>query len=280
MTEQIPRLSRKQWYFFDEATTSLHTSPIRSFAMDDTLCRIVANNPAYTIARSWVHEKTVVLGIQDYRLPSIDEGVNYLKERGYDVIVRNSGGLAVVLDDGIYNLSLVFPEEKGLTIDRGFELMVELVRKLLGVHGSLVVDGEIKESYCPGRYDLSIFGKKFAGISQRRVRGGIAIQIYIAVSGSGAMRAQLIKDFYELAKKNGEVRYEIPNIIPYKMASLEELIDDAEKWTIEGLQQSLMTQLSMLSSTNKVVPFQLEGYDWEIFEKNLARMKKRNEKLV
>ena len=27
---------------------------------------------------------------------------------------------------------------------------------------------EIEHSYCPGRFDLSIDGKKFAGISQRR----------------------------------------------------------------------------------------------------------------
>ena len=56
---------------------------------------------------------------------------------------------------------------------------------------------EIVGSYCPGSYDLSIAGKKFAGISQRRIRNGVAVQIYLCVSGSGQERAQLIKDFYK-----------------------------------------------------------------------------------
>lgn len=39
---------------------------------------------------------------------------------------------------------------------------------------------EIEHSYCPGSYDLSIGGQKFAGISQRRVKGGVAVRcIYV-----------------------------------------------------------------------------------------------------
>ena len=49
---------------------------------------------------------------------------------------------------------------------------------------------EIVGSYCPGSYDLSIKGKKFAGISQRRIRKGVAVQIYLCVNGSGSERAE------------------------------------------------------------------------------------------
>lgn len=278
MSQPLPSLFRKQWYFLNDVEASLTASPIRSFAMDDTLCHLIGQNPHGAMARSWIHKKTIVLGIQDHRLPYINEGVDSLKKQGYEVIVRNSGGLAVVLDEGVYNLSLIFPEEKGLTIDRGYELMVELVRKLLGESGHLVMDGEIKESYCPGRYDLSIFGKKFAGISQRRIRGGIAVQIYIAFSESGAMRAQIVKDFYQLAVQDGEVRYEIPNINPNKMASLQELLI-GEKWSVDKLQQRLISLLGQLSSTGEVKNLSLSKSDWEAFEDNLARMIKRNEQL-
>ena len=54
---------------------------------------------------------------------------------------------------------------------------------------------EIVGSYCPGSYDLSIDGKKFAGISQRRIRNGVAVQIYLCVNGSGEERAQLLRIF-------------------------------------------------------------------------------------
>ncbi|MCY7265085.1 lipoyl-[GcvH]:protein N-lipoyltransferase, partial [Pseudomonas protegens] len=58
---------------------------------------------------------------------------------------------------------------------------------------------EITNSYCPGKFDLSINGKKFAGISQRRVRGGIAVQVYLCVEGSGSERALMMKHFYDRA---------------------------------------------------------------------------------
>ena len=73
---------------------------------------------------------------------------------------------------------------------------------------------EIEHSYCPGKFDLSIDGKKFAGISQRRVRGGIAVQIYLCVEGSGSERAEMMRVFYEHALK-GEVtkfKYRIYNL--------------------------------------------------------------------
>ena len=60
---------------------------------------------------------------------------------------------------------------------------------------------EIERSYCPGKFDLSIDGKKFAGISQRRVRGGIAVQIYLCVEGSGSDRASMMREFYQHALK-------------------------------------------------------------------------------
>lgn len=53
-----------------------------------------------------------MLGIQDTRLPFLEDGVKLLEDEGYRVIVRNSGGLAVVLDEGVLNISLIFEDEK------------------------------------------------------------------------------------------------------------------------------------------------------------------------
>ena len=66
---------------------------------------------------------------------------------------------------------------------------------------------EIVGSYCPGSYDLSILGKKFAGISQRRIRKGVAVQIYLCVNGSGSERAQLIGEFYKNSQKIQKQNY-------------------------------------------------------------------------
>ena len=114
------------------------------------------------------------------------------------MIVRNSGGLAVVLDEGVLNLSLIFPEgKKRIGINQGYDAMWALVKEMFQGFDHEIEAREIVGSYCPGSYDLSIDGKKFAGISQRRIRNGVAVQIYLCVNGSGARRAELIKQFYD-----------------------------------------------------------------------------------
>ncbi|PYZ91600.1 octanoyltransferase [Salipaludibacillus keqinensis] len=268
-------LYRSQWLFFDQAVSGLAMSPVHSFAMDDTLCRRAGELEETGIARSWVHDRTVVLGIQDSRLPYIEKGIDYLRTQGYEVIVRNSGGLAVVLDPGVYNLSLVFKEEKGLTIDRGYDLMVSFTKSLLHELAGEIVDGEIKESYCPGRYDLSVQGRKFAGISQRRLRGGVAVQIYLAMSGSGSARAEVIREFYRMAVNGASTKFEYPKIRPEKMASLEEL--SGKTFIAEELNHRCLLLLQTLSKT--VGTYELTSTDWERYETNLERIIKRNEKV-
>ena len=106
----------------------------------------------------------------------------FLKQNNFNVIVRNSGGLAVVLDEGVLNVSLLFQEtEKGIDIDLGYDTMWHLIKEMLRI--TTLLSKEIVGSYCPGSYDLSIRDQKFAGISQRRIRGGVAVQIYLCATG-------------------------------------------------------------------------------------------------
>lgn len=61
--------------------------------------------------------------------------------------------------------------------------MWELVQLMFSDFPVTMEAREIVGSYCPGSYDLSINGQKFAGISQRRIRNGVAVQIYLCVNG-------------------------------------------------------------------------------------------------
>ncbi len=45
-------------------------------------------------------------------------------------------------------------------------------------------------------YDLSIKGRKFAGLAQRIYQEAIAISAYISVSGNQVKRGQVVADFY------------------------------------------------------------------------------------
>lgn len=275
MEQHLSLLRQDEWRIIDHSSIGPHFDAKQSFAIDDTLCSVVGKGDSSPVARSWVHHNTIVLGIQDTRVPYLQDGVQFLKEQGYRVIVRNSGGLAVVLDEGVLNLSLILREsEKGIDINRGYSAMWELVRFMFKEYNVEIDAYEIVGSYCPGSYDLSIDGKKFAGISQRRLRNGVAVQIYLCVNGSGAKRAEIIQGFYEKALKEDETKFAYPEINPATMASLSELLQT--ELTVSGVMFKVLTTLKDLSGC--IYAEGLREEEQEIYEKNLIRMEERNEK--
>lgn len=124
-------LQQPNWRYYDQSISAKQRSPLESFATDDTLCQLVGQLVSPPTVRTWVHEASVVLGIQDHRLPYVQQGMDLLKSRGYQPIVRNSGGLAVVLDEGVLNISIVLSEQmNSLSINDGYDVMVDLVKGL------------------------------------------------------------------------------------------------------------------------------------------------------
>lgn len=246
---------------------------LASFAIDDAIATTVGNELVAPTIRTWVHDRTVVLGIPDSRLPFIEDGVKYLKKLNYHVIIRNSGGLAVLIDKDVLNISLILPSKNQISIHEGYNIMFKLVTYLFKEYTSEIKAYEIKGSYCPGDYDLSIYGIKFAGISQRRVRNGVAVQIYIDVEGSSFERASIVKEFYEVSKQEKKTKYEYPNVNPNVMGSISELlqIDFTVKELIEKIQRQLETGNHPAS---ELIP-----EEKEIFKKRLEQMHKRNEKI-
>lgn len=217
-------LMPSEWRLIDESNNQ-NRSPLESFATDDTLCHLIGEQLSLPTIRTWVHSDAVVLGIQDHRLPYIKQGMDFLLSENYQPIVRNSGGLAVVLDSGVLNISLIISEhEHSISINVAFDMMVNFIKELFPEVAHKIEAYEIVGSYCPGTYDLSIAGKKFAGISQRRMKGGIAVQIYLCIEGSGSERAELIKQFYEIGLQNEPTKFTYPTITPHVMASLQELL--------------------------------------------------------
>lgn len=269
-------LRQPEWRVIDQSAVGIHFQAEQSFGTDDTVCASVGAGEASATARTWVHHNTVVLGIQDTKLPLLKEGQQFLETHGYRSIVRNSGGLAVVLDEGVLNISLILPEtEKGIDINRGYDTMWLLVQNMFKEFHKEIEAREIVGSYCPGSYDLSINGKKFAGISQRRLKKGVAVQIYLCVNGSGSARAELIKQFYEIAKGHEQTKFTYPEIVPDVMASLSELLDT--NLTISDCLLRLLHQLK--NNSEHLYAGQLNEYELTLFPSYYQRVLDRNEKL-
>lgn len=269
-------LQQTMWRFIDQSISANKRSPLESFAMDDTLCHLVGQKMTNSTIRTWVHHDAVVLGIQDHRLPYIEQGMETLKNSGYDPIVRNSGGLAVVLDAGVLNISIVLNEDKPLSINNAFEMMVALIRQLFPEISTKIEAYEIVGSYCPGSYDLSINGQKFAGISQRRMKSGIAVQIYLCVEGSGSERAELIKRFYENGLQGEKTKFEYPDIKPEVMASLQQLT--GQNVTVFEVNERLRNLLRKWNGQLFELPLQQE--EMELYDYYLERVFKRNESML
>lgn len=266
-------LQLQNWRIIDQSISMNERSPLESFATDDTLCHVVGQGQSIQTIRTWVHNDSVVLGIQDHRLPFIEEGMTYLNSVGFAPIVRNSGGLAVVLDKGVLNISLLISEaESKISINAGFDLMVDFIRTLLPEAAHKIEAYEIVGSYCPGTYDLSIGGQKFAGISQRRMKSGIAVQIYVCVEGSGSERAKMIRTFYERALQNVETKFAYPQVQPEVMASLQELI--SPELTVTALN----ARIQQLVKTPQYMSFNEE--ENELYAYYLQRIYDRNEQML
>jgi octanoyl-[GcvH]:protein N-octanoyltransferase len=266
-----------EWRFMDESMSALNRSALESFAADDTLCHLVGQQISIPAVRTWVHDKTIVLGIQDHRLPNISEATAILEKAGYQSIVRNSGGLAVVLDEGVLNISMILSEQNtSIDIPTGYEIMLEFVKLLFPEAEGRIQAYEIVGSYCPGSYDLSIDGLKFAGISQRRLRSGIAVQVYLCIEGSGGERAELIRELYDVGINGQATKFVYPTIKPEVMASLSELLN--LELTVSDVNMRVKMLLHSLSENVATGGFQDD--EIELYTFYLNRVVERNKKML
>jgi octanoyl-[GcvH]:protein N-octanoyltransferase len=267
----------QEWRFWDQSMSGRSKSALESFAADDMLCELVGKGLSLPTIRTWVHENTVVLGIQDHRLPYIAAGQDVIKENGFQSIVRNSGGLAVVLDSGVLNISIIVSEQNSaIDINAGYDIMVEFVRYLFPQIADRIEAYEIVGSYCPGSYDLSVDGKKFAGISQRRLRHGIAVQIYLCIEGSGTARAAIIRDFYEAGLQGAQTKFIYPVIVPEVMSSISEIL--GESVTVQDT--VIHAQRLMNHMMHNVHMQSLQPSETDLYMYYLTRVVERNQKML
>lgn len=265
--------------FLDHSTTknifSVPTDALTSFAIDDAIAQTVGEEQAPATVRIWVHDPTLVLGIPDSRLPYIEQGVRFAQHQQKHVVIRNSGGLAVLLDRNVLNVSLFFPNKGHLSIHDGYHIMFHFVQELFSNFTTEIEAYEIVGSYCPGDYDLSIGGIKFAGISQRRVRNGVAIQIYIDVRGSSYKRASFVRDFYHISKQDEQTKHLYPEINPSTMGSISDLL--SHSFTIQQIIEEIK---QLFQKTYRLSADKLTSRENTLFQSRLKQMKKRNEKIA
>ena len=175
------------------------------------------NETKQPLIHFWQTEPTVILGMKDHRLPNLSQGLNFIESNDFQTVLRSSGGLAVVSDPGIINISLFIPQQSStISIDDAYEFMKQWTEKALNC---TIQTGEITHSYCPGTYDLSVGQQKIAGMSQRRFQDGIVVMMYLGVNGNQVDRSKLVQTFYQQSQA-GE---DFPEVHLDSMTTLEAL---------------------------------------------------------
>ena len=236
--------ARRNWFFFDNRNSPHHFDNYSSLVYQDSFIRYVQDIQLHFPQAGIFHlyptaSPTILLGTRDTRLPNVKEGLDFLKKAGYDLIVRPHGGLAVVTDPGVVNLSFVVDTSDELvSIDQGYEAMAYLIQSILSPYNVNIETYEIPDSYCSGKYDLVLNGRKIGGIAQRRFRNGITVAAYLSLDGDQDERANLIRQFYHI----GQANESYPQVNPHAMTTLEKelkipydlnrFVEDLSNWLL------------------------------------------------
>lgn len=130
--------------------------------------------PAQPVFRVWTNRRALVATRRETRLPRFVEAAEASAERGWPVVVRDSGGTLIPHLPGTLHLTLLLPRlrsgEPG--VDAVFRGLCAPVIETLRECGVDAAYGSVPKSFCDGRFNLVSQGRKLAGTAQRW-RGGI-----------------------------------------------------------------------------------------------------------
>lgn len=124
------------------------------------------------------------------------------QSQGWPVHLRGSGGGVVPQGPGVLNLSLAITTQQGFTIEAGYRLLSDTIRRAFGPHSQQLKSGDTPGSFCDGTWNLMIGGRKVAGLAQhwRALRGGdkrVLAHAMILLDGDITQSAWVVNRFHD-----------------------------------------------------------------------------------
>ncbi|PDO10749.1 MAG: hypothetical protein BLM47_05240 [Candidatus Reconcilbacillus cellulovorans] len=215
----------KSFQIWDRSGEPSSGDALEPFAYEEWLLGEIGYGRLPAGVHLWRHRRALVLGLRDARLPGAPKAMRWFEREGWSIAVRHSGGALVPLDDGVVNVALLLPNPDGRFAHReDFRRLAGWIAEAAAEACGLATDvGEIAGAYCPGEFDLSAAGRKYAGLAQRRALRASTVQAFVVVAGEGRALADAACRFYSIAREDsGEDGYP-PAVDPAKTASLAEL---------------------------------------------------------
>ncbi|EKB58997.1 biotin/lipoate A/B protein ligase family protein [Falseniella ignava] len=278
MTQLNDFLATFQWQTLNEANNPDDQDVNSALAYQDALVRYIVqqnqtqHDKPYGVLHFYSTKiDSIYLGAKDTRVERFNQGIAYLKDNDYRIAVRPHGGLCVISDPGICNVSFVVDSDYfALSIDEGYQLMVDLIETLLNPYHLQVESYEIVDSYCPGSYDIVVNGLKLGGIAQRRFKSGVAIAAYLSIEGNQEERSRLVQTFYRISEADPTY----PLVNPASMTTLSQLLD--QPITVEQFEQMIMTYFE---SHTEIQPLSYQDSTLDsIYQEMLLKQHQRSSK--
>ncbi|GMA51693.1 hypothetical protein GCM10025857_30500 [Alicyclobacillus contaminans] len=180
--------------------------------LDPALGRAVAAGERPPLIRVWraARQEGIAVSRKDVATEGGQAAQRQLEAEGLQVVVRQTGGTAVPQGEGVVHVSYLFPRTSAkVTTDDYYRALCTPLMAWLQGHGCNASTGELRGSYCDGKYNILVDGRKLVGTAQAW-RGGLAgvrsarpgyvlAHASIVVDVDMAVATERINHFYELA---------------------------------------------------------------------------------
>lgn len=160
---------------FDQPWTlksfSGHGDLAQQVTFDELLLEQVINGesgPSLCIKRD---PRCLVVTVRESRMTYFETARQELAAQGWPIVVRCTGGACVPQGPGVINLSVVHPKVRGWSLEDGYRLLCDVLTSLLAGYGLAPTTGEVPGSFCDGRFNLQVGGRKIVGTAQRWAGG-------------------------------------------------------------------------------------------------------------
>ena len=155
-------------------TTDCETvDPQLAIAQDEMVLAQVAAGDLPATIRIWQTTQCIVVPRHFSLHDRFANAALTLADRGWPVTLRSSGGSAMPQGPGVLNVSMVFPHDRQMSIEAGFQLLTDPLCEFFDSLGLSASTSSVPGSFCDGRYNLVVDQQKIGGTAQKRKKHAV-----------------------------------------------------------------------------------------------------------
>ena len=146
------------------------TSSIQALEQERVLFSDVFSGKFSTALSIWTTSRSLVVPRRFTHNSNFARAKKKSRERGWPVVVRDSGGGVTPQGDGILNVTYAYVCHRHPSISEVYNEICDPVIRLANEFGEKASCGHVNGSFCDGQYNVVCRARKLAGTAQRRSR--------------------------------------------------------------------------------------------------------------